>query len=265
MNESVSIGSELLRVTASDPDQSRNAEIDYRLQAYQNVQADPSESATMFSISYEGVISLVQALDYETQRVHMFGVVATDRGTPPRSSSALVTLFVANELDEPPHIRLMRLPVQTCGSTLSRTSNMYGFDTFASSICENAPVNTTFLKLDVTDPDLPHTKTPPKCVVTQQFTQHSYYNNMDQLNSLFDKSDKSKTEKLRLIDSKIVTSVQFDRESKSSEQFLIACREEGPSSKIGAVLLELEIRDRYFILLFSLIFSPLVLHLCYFH
>ncbi len=84
----------ILPTLATDRDSGNNS-----LLLYTILEAD---AATVFAINSSGVITTLTALDYELQSVYSFTVVAMDQGSPALSSSAAVTVVVADLNDNPP-------------------------------------------------------------------------------------------------------------------------------------------------------------------
>jgi len=95
VSEDAPLGSSVFQLTASDADKDEAGRVTYRLAA------GGGEGA--FSVSgTDGVVRTRRQLDRETQQRHQFTVVATDSGTPARSTSALVTVDVADANDHSP-------------------------------------------------------------------------------------------------------------------------------------------------------------------
>ena len=108
---------------ALDIDEGSNAELQYSL-----------VGTTVFQIdALTGELSIVQGLDRETAPSHEFTVFARDRGQPPLSSSASVTVMVLDTNDQTPQF------LQSSYST---------------QIVETTPVGTTVLQLSARDNDI---------------------------------------------------------------------------------------------------------------
>uniref|UniRef100_A0A8D0DKZ2 Neural-cadherin-like n=1 Tax=Salvator merianae TaxID=96440 RepID=A0A8D0DKZ2_SALMN len=89
--ESISIGTSLLQVLATDCDSGSNAEVLYFIQS-----AD-------FSITPEGTISSNQELNFErSNHMYEFVIIAVDKGHPPRTGTASVRVRMTNVNDEAP-------------------------------------------------------------------------------------------------------------------------------------------------------------------
>ena len=93
-SENVIPGTIIGSVTADDIDFGLNGSIVYHLQA---------NNSTQFSIDeYSGEIINLEVLDYEEQENVTFEVLASDLGTPPLSSTALITVVLKNINDNAP-------------------------------------------------------------------------------------------------------------------------------------------------------------------
>lgn len=82
-------------VSASDNDISINSLITYSIVDSQQIMIN----------SITGEVSLVQQLDYETQKELEFTIVAADNGYPPLNSSVVVTVIILDVNDNPPQAR----------------------------------------------------------------------------------------------------------------------------------------------------------------
>lgn len=83
-------------VTANDSDADDNGVIVYRLK--------PSNITVPFVVFDDGLIKTDRELDRENKSGYTFEVIATDKGKPPQSSSALVTVYVEDANDNTPII-----------------------------------------------------------------------------------------------------------------------------------------------------------------
>ena len=87
-------GQRVVQVNATDIDEGMNAEIVFSI---------PGQAATYFDIEPKtGVIKARASLDREQMDTVRFHVIASDRGDPPRSSSALVSVSIQDVNDEKP-------------------------------------------------------------------------------------------------------------------------------------------------------------------
>ena len=124
VSERENVGHTFTRVTAFDDDQGTNKKIVYSL----------VETNLPFGINSEdGDLFLTKKLDREKVDRYVFHVRAEDRGNPPKSNRATVTVTVGDINDNPPRFSL---PVY------------YG------SVPENAKLGTTVLQVTAKDPDL---------------------------------------------------------------------------------------------------------------
>uniref|UniRef100_A0A8C6JSB2 Protocadherin-16 n=1 Tax=Melopsittacus undulatus TaxID=13146 RepID=A0A8C6JSB2_MELUD len=120
-------GSFVLQVTARDKDQGPNGEVRYSIVHGQDVHS------SWFAIDpATGIITTAAPLDYEKDPQPQLTVLATDRGTPPLSSSAVVRVALQDVNDNEPVFR----------------NNFYNM-----SLKENTPVGTCFLQVTATDAD----------------------------------------------------------------------------------------------------------------
>lgn len=95
VSEGLPVGSEILRLTAIDPDLGLNGEVTFSL---------VDDTPGIFSVnSVTGTVYLMKQLDRETRSQHMFRAIATDSCSQgPRSSVAVVTIQVEDINDNPP-------------------------------------------------------------------------------------------------------------------------------------------------------------------
>ncbi|XP_068026259.1 LOW QUALITY PROTEIN: protocadherin-16 [Melanerpes formicivorus] len=120
-------GSFVLQVTARDKDQGPNGEVRYSI-----VQGRDAHSSWFAIDPATGIITTAAPLDYEKDPQPQLTVLATDRGSPALSSSAVVHVVLQDVNDNEPVFR----------------SNFYNV-----SLKENTPVGTCFLQVTATDAD----------------------------------------------------------------------------------------------------------------
>ena len=88
ISEAASPGTAVLKILTKDKDTGENAGVSYQL-----TPVDGGNGSSPFFIqSGSGLISLRSVLDRETASEHAFLVIATDTGSPPLSSTALVVV-----------------------------------------------------------------------------------------------------------------------------------------------------------------------------
>nr|XP_044996326.1 protocadherin-11 X-linked isoform X4 [Jaculus jaculus] len=122
--ENNSPGTQLTKISATDADSGRNAEISYML----GIDAPPE-----FNLDRRtGILTAVKKLDREKQEKYYFTVLAKDNGIPPLMTNASVFLTVLDQNDNSPIF----------------THNEYNF-----YVPENLPRHGTVGLITVTDPD----------------------------------------------------------------------------------------------------------------
>jgi len=130
--EDATVGTVLLRVTATDKDQRRNGEVRYHIRSSND---DDDAVRKLLAIdARDGSITTTGALDYENQTQLEFVVVATDRGHPRLSAVVPVTVLVSDVNDEGPRF----------------TKPAYEFETY-----ENEPIGAVVGTVSVSDADSP--------------------------------------------------------------------------------------------------------------
>ncbi|XP_058680865.1 protocadherin-16 [Ammospiza caudacuta] len=120
-------GSFVLQVTARDKDQGPNGEVRYSI-----LHGRDTHSSWFTIDPATGIITTAAPLDYEKDPQPQLTVLATDRGTPALSSSAVVHVALQDVNDNEPVFR----------------SNFYNV-----SLKESTPVGTCFLQVTATDAD----------------------------------------------------------------------------------------------------------------
>ena len=117
-----SVGSPVLSVTCSDPDQGINGTVDLSL--------SPSGILDHFSIQSDGTILLNQ--QQPNQAIHTFSAVCRDRGVPSRTSSSLVTVIV---------------------NFIALGAPVFDSEQYNATIPENTTVTTSILRIHATPSD----------------------------------------------------------------------------------------------------------------
>lgn len=107
--ENVTLGTSLLRVTATDNDQGDNGLITYSLHS-KNSAGSTANSLPYFSINkHTGWIFVARPLDFESKEIHELVVIAKDSGAQPLETSAFVSIRVTDINDNQPTISLLFL------------------------------------------------------------------------------------------------------------------------------------------------------------
>ncbi len=95
VREDQRVGSSIMHVYATSRDTGINAEIHYSIAA--------GNEQGIFTIdSNTGIISVIQAMDYEMSREYLLTIEATDKGTPPLSNTAIVKINITDANDNAP-------------------------------------------------------------------------------------------------------------------------------------------------------------------
>jgi len=95
VTENTTIGTSILTVQAVDADSTSNGILTYRI-----LQDFSSGSVSVDPLS--GVLTTIRDLDYETAREIRVAIEARDGGTPFRTSTAMVIIFITDVDDNPP-------------------------------------------------------------------------------------------------------------------------------------------------------------------
>ncbi len=133
--ENKAIGSNCIRVNATDADSRNNGQFQFFLHA--------GNTNNAFAINrLSGQITVAGTLNYETTVAYVLTVRCTDRGTPPLSTDATVIFNITDVNDSPP--------------VFTQTSYSFG-------LLENAILGSTGTTISLTDAD-----TPPNAVLTLQ-------------------------------------------------------------------------------------------------
>ncbi|ELR48045.1 Protocadherin-16 [Bos mutus] len=131
VSESLSPGSPVLQVYASDADAGANGAVTYEINRRQ------SEGDGPFSIdAHTGLLRLERPLDFEQRRVHELVVQARDGGAHPELGSAFVTVHVRDANDNQPSMTVIFLSAD--GSP---------------RVSEAAPPGQLVARISVSDPD----------------------------------------------------------------------------------------------------------------
>lgn len=102
--ENATVGTAVLKVSATDADAGENGEIEYSINRRQ------SDKENMFRIDPKtGEVSVNRALDFETKELHELVVVAKDKGAQPLETTAFVSIKVTDVNDNRPVIDVIFL------------------------------------------------------------------------------------------------------------------------------------------------------------
>ncbi|CAI9725796.1 dachsous-like [Octopus vulgaris] len=129
--ENITVGTSILRVTATDLDSGENGKIRFSL----NPKPDLEEHFVINPVT--GVISVNKPVDFEKRRVYNLIVIATDNGSEPLTTQAAVSITILNVNEHPPDIYLTFL---TGNETVGRIS-------------EGAKPGEYVARISVSDPD----------------------------------------------------------------------------------------------------------------
>lgn len=104
IQENATVGTSVLRVTASDADSEENGQLEYSINRRQ------SDKDNMFRIEAStGLISVNKPLDFEIKELHELVIVAKDHGLQPLEATAFVSIKVTDVNDNQPTINVIFL------------------------------------------------------------------------------------------------------------------------------------------------------------
>ncbi|XP_059170799.1 protocadherin Fat 1-like isoform X3 [Physella acuta] len=95
IDESARVGAVVERVKATSLDVGLNADITYAITA-------GNEHGKFAIDQYKGVVTVAEPLDHELSREYFITVLATDRGTPPLTNTAIISINITDINDNPP-------------------------------------------------------------------------------------------------------------------------------------------------------------------
>lgn len=131
ISENATVGTLVLKVSATDMDAAKNGEIEYSINRRQ------SDRENIFKIDPEsGEITINKALDFETKELHELVVVARDKGAQPLETTAFVSIKVTDVNDNQPTIDVIFLS-----------------DDATPKISESAQLDEFVARISVHDPD----------------------------------------------------------------------------------------------------------------
>ncbi|KAF6198555.1 hypothetical protein GE061_008303 [Apolygus lucorum] len=173
ISEDVPIGTSVIQVSASDADVGLNGRVRYSLE----------DTDTFIMEPITGVVRVNRALDRESVATYQLIAVASDRATPPLSSTVIITVNVEDVNDSPPTFESDRL-------------SLY--------IPENSPVGSTVGEIFASDPD----------VGVNAYVQYTIIGGEDA--SSFSLQRRAGTDRAELI-----TLIELDYESDKKEYHLV--------------------------------------------
>lgn len=129
--ENATVGTTVLRVSATDDDSGDNGQVEYSINRRQ------SDRDVMFRIDAStGIISVNKPLDFETKELHELVIVARDHGLQPLETTAFVSIKVTDVNDNQPTINVIFLS-----------------DDATPKISESAQPGEFVARISVNDPD----------------------------------------------------------------------------------------------------------------
>ncbi|KAL2077329.1 hypothetical protein ACEWY4_026833 [Coilia grayii] len=95
-------GQSIFSVSAADRDLNENALISYQI--CRDCDDDSKFTSALNINSENGMVYALKSFDFETVKSFQFHVIATDSGTPVRSSNVTITVFILDQNDNAPRI-----------------------------------------------------------------------------------------------------------------------------------------------------------------
>uniref|UniRef100_A0A8B9HAW7 Cadherin domain-containing protein n=1 Tax=Astyanax mexicanus TaxID=7994 RepID=A0A8B9HAW7_ASTMX len=132
VSEGLPVGSQILQLIASDPDEGPNGDVTFSL---------AEDTFGTFSVDPEtGVVLLTKPLDRETRSQHTFRAIATDNCSQgPRSSVTIVTVQVEDLNDNPP--ACFKEPTQIIINTRGESCNFKAVDCWVMAMDYDSGLN----------------------------------------------------------------------------------------------------------------------------
>ncbi|XP_034037724.1 protocadherin alpha-8-like [Thalassophryne amazonica] len=172
IKENVAVGTLVVVINASDSDEGKNGEIEYRFG--KNMR---EENIDFFDLDIQsGEITVKRSLDYEVNNVYELDIDASDKGTPPLSGECRVIIKIIDINDNPPQIEITSL-----SDTVSEDSKPGTIVSFMSVKDKDSGVNGKIISQIINDAPFelkPSYKENTYSVVTKGFLdreQMSYY------------------------------------------------------------------------------------------
>ena len=196
ISENTKVGTTLALVAAIDEDAGLNGKVTYFIDPNTNV-----KDMSLFRMNNTtGALILAKTLDYETSRTHSLTVVAQDQGVQPFSAFARVLVHVEDVNDNAPIVTF---------HTLSADDTADDSEKNTVEVMENLPSGTFVAQLTVMDVDS-----------GQSGAIECYIDNENEKRFSLQRLTNG-------IEYRIVTSAQFDRESRDSYRVKTVCSDNG--------------------------------------
>eukprot|EP00105_Crassostrea_gigas_P039530 XP_019923678.1 PREDICTED: neural-cadherin-like [Crassostrea gigas] len=125
--EDLSVGEILAKFRATDRDQGINGQFDYFI-SRKPIDERPDYYFKIDQSGLNGTVSLKNSLDYEAVPKHIVRILAIDRGYPPNTGTATLTINVGNINDNGPTFRAVPTPKVMEGSPPQFVTTLYGED-----------------------------------------------------------------------------------------------------------------------------------------
>jgi hypothetical protein len=236
-------GTTLAVVTAVDDDAELNGLVTYKLGS-----STISRDAVLFYVnSTTGVLSLVGSLDYEISSVYTVDVVAQDGGVQPQTAFARVVIAVEDVNDNAPVITFHTLQATGDSETANNdegdkaddaedAGGSDGAEKFAE-VVENTLAGAFVAHLTATDADT-GVGGQVECSVEGESSR------LFTLQRTLQDSDEDVSEKGNTVEYRLVTSVQFDRETRDTYRVNIVCSDNGQTSLSSTETLIVHVSDQ---------------------
>ena len=135
ISELITLGSQVVRVSAVDHDAGSNAVISYTLR---------SPSNTFVCDPVTGSINILAPLDYESDMIHALTVVAHDSGIPSLSTEINITINVVDMNEFAPLIQLPAMPVFLTATSMAVTIAVGDSDSTSISLSKSGRFSESF-------------------------------------------------------------------------------------------------------------------------
>jgi hypothetical protein len=240
-------GTTLAVVTAVDDDAGLNGLVTYKLGS-----STSARDAVLFYVnSTTGALSLVGSLDYEISSVYTVDVVAQDGGVQPQTAFARVVITVEDVNDNAPIITFHTLHATGDSETTNNDEGDVADDAEdnnddaggsdgaekSAEVMENSPAGSFVAHLTATDADT-GVGGQVECSVEGESSR------LFTLQRTWQDSDQDVGEKGNTVEYRLVTSVQFDRETRDMYLVNIVCTDNGQTSFSSTETLIVHVSDQ---------------------